>query len=378
MNRPSSNRRASESRPSERDAVRRLAAVLSALSRACAVAPALVSVLLLGSALTACGPQKAPDDAASEAHEAAPDETAAAEPAPKPTPEYAAEIEVFRQEVKTELLKEDSWLTLAGLYWLEEGESTFGSADDNDVIFPEKAPAHLGTFVRDGKEVRVRAEPGAGLVHDGKPVTEISLAADAAGEPVVLSVGSLDFFAIERPGMVGIRLKDREHPNLANFEGVEAFPTDPSWRIEARFEPYDPPKDVRIPNVLGTEFEDVSPGALVFERDGQTWRLDPVGDPEQGLFLVFGDATNGEETYGGGRFLSIPPPEGGTAIVDFNRATNPPCVYTPYATCPLPPRQNKLRGLRVEAGEKMWGDGVHEKGGPAAAGDAHGDAHGEE
>lgn len=280
-------------------------------------------------------------------------------PAPEQSADaYRAEIEEWRAGRDKSLRDENGWLTLAGLYWLEEGDSTFGSAPDNTVVFPAgKAPARLGTFHRQGEKVTLEVTPGLGLAADGKEVTapSLGLAPDASGKPTMLSLGSLTFHVIKRPGKVGIRLKDKESPVLAGFAGVESFAVDPSWRIAARFEPYDPPKTIKVPNIIGTDFDETSPGALVFERGGATYRLEPTGAPGKDLFLVFGDATNGHETYGGGRFLYVPPPKDGQAIVDFNQTYNPPCVFTPYATCPLPPRQNKL-ALRVEAGEKMWGE----------------------
>ncbi len=286
----------------------------------------------------------------------------ACSPAPVPPPaptdaEHRAEIDAWRAEREKSLRSENGWLTLAGLFWLEEGASTFGSAPDNTLVFPAgKAPDRLGTFHRQGTKVSLEALPGTGLQTDGKEITapRIELAADASGKPTLLSIGSLTFHVLERPGKLGIRLKDKESPVLAGFTGIESFPVDPSWRIEARFEPYDPPKKIKVPNIIGTDFDETSPGAVVFERGGETYRLEPTGETGQDLFLVFGDATNGHETYGGGRFLSVPAAQGGKAVLDFNQAYNPPCVFTPYATCPLPPRQNKLE-LRIEAGEKMWG-----------------------
>lgn len=269
---------------------------------------------------------------------------------------YRAEVEEWRAGRDKSLRNPDGWLTLAGLYWLEEGDSTFGSAPDNTVVFPAgKAPERLGTFHRQGDKVTLDAVPGTGLQADGKEVAAtIDLAPDSSGKATMLSVGSLTFHLIKRPGKIGIRLKDKESAVLAGFTGVESYAIDPSWRIEARFEPYDPPKKIKVPNIIGGAFDESSPGALVFERGGATYRLEPTGEAGEEMFLVFGDATNGHETYGGGRFLYVPPPRNGKAIVDFNQAYNPPCVFTPYATCPLPPRQNKL-AVRIEAGEKMWG-----------------------
>jgi uncharacterized protein len=271
---------------------------------------------------------------------------------------YAQDLAHWRAERDEGLRRPNGWLALVGLFWLHDGDNTFGSAAGNDLVFPAGAPPKIGTFhLADGK-VSVRAEPGASLTHDGAPVTEMALDADVSEHATVLELGTLTFYVIERPGHIGIRVKDSASPTLAEFKGIEDFPLDPAWRITARFEPYDPPKTVRIPNVLGSEFEESCPGAAVFEVDGRSYRLEPTGDPAEGLSLVFGDATNGHETYGGGRFLEIDPPVDGHLVLDFNKAYNPPCVFTPYATCPLPPRQNRLP-IRVAAGEKVYGHPAH-------------------
>jgi len=321
---------------------------------------AMLTFAALAPLLTACGPRATPDDAGRD------------EAAATPTPEYVQEITAARAEREESLRRDDSWLTLVGLFWLEEGDSTFGSAADNALVFPEKAPAHIGTLTRTGDEVRLRPEPGVGLTLGEEPLDgEIVLAPDSSGEPTELTLGTFTFYLIERTGRYGIRLKDRESPARLAFSGIEHFPLDPRLAIEARFEPYDPPKPIKIPNILGTEFDDTTPGALVFTVGGEEVRLEPTGDPAEGLFLVFGDGTNGKETYGGGRFLSVPPPTAdGTAVVDFNLAYNPPCVFSPYATCPLPPRQNRLTA-RIEAGEKMYGEDPH-------AGAGHGEGGEEE
>lgn len=274
---------------------------------------------------------------------------------------WRAEVEAWRVERDHHLREPDGWLTLAGLYWLKEGANTFGSDASSDLVFPAgKVPGRIGSLVRSGERVEVRVEPGVGLAADGVPIAapELPLVADASGKPTLLTLGSLSFHVIRRGERLGVRLKDSESALLASFAGVDSFPLAASWRVVARFEPYTPPKKIRIPNVLGDSSDADCPGALVFERDGQTVRLEPTGEPGQEMFLVFGDTTNGHATYGGGRFLDVPAPaDDGTVVVDFNRAYNPPCVFTPYATCPLPPRQNRLN-LPIEAGEKMFSAGV--------------------
>jgi uncharacterized protein (DUF1684 family) len=270
---------------------------------------------------------------------------------------YRQEVESWRKTRVEGLKREDGWFTLVGLFWLDEGENRFGSASSNKVLLPEgKAPAVAGTLARKGDAVRVRVEPGTRLTHDGKPVTELDLKNDLSGEPTVLQLGSVSFFVIKRGERIGVRVKDTEAEALKAFHGLDNYAIDPSWRVTARFEPYQPPRQVPIPNVLGTIDDTPSPGAVVFEREGKSWRLEALeGSPDGGLFLIFADQTNGKETYGAGRFLYTDPPKDGKVVLDFNKAYNPPCAFSAYATCPLPPRENRL-ALRVEAGEKKYGD----------------------
>lgn len=271
---------------------------------------------------------------------------------------YRQEIEAWRQQRDEGLRRPEGWFSLVGLFWLKEGENRFGSDPGNVVILPEgKAPAMAGTLVRTGKAVRLAAAPGAPVQIDGRPVTTADMASDETGEPTVVQLGTLSLFLIQRGERLGVRVRDAASPALASFHGLETYPIRPDWRVTARFEPYQPPKPVAVPNILGDVEEQPSPGAVVFEHGGETLRLDALeGGDDGSLFLIFADATNGSETYGAGRFLDTDPPRDGRVVVDFNRAYNPPCAFTAFATCPLPPQQNKLP-LRVEAGEKKYGSG---------------------
>jgi uncharacterized protein (DUF1684 family) len=172
--------------------------------------------------------------------------------------------------------------------------------------------------------------------------------------------GTLSWFVIERYGEYAIRLRDSASEALAAFDNLETFPIDPEWRILGRFHRYDPPREISTPNVLDIPSTSMSPGAVVFEVAGEEYRLDVTGRPDGERFsVVFGDATNEVETYGGGRFLTVNAPiEGDWIVIDFNRAYNPPCVFTPFATCPVPSEQNRLP-VRIEAGEKMYRGGGH-------------------
>ena len=185
------------------------------------------------------------------------------------------------------------------------------------------------------------------------------LGSDADEETTVLDMDTFRFYVIERAGDYYLRVKDSDAATRKNFQGIERYPVDPKWRIEARLEPYNPPKTLQIPNVLGVTFEESCPGMLVLQIDGSTHRLEPVNRSGGLLFVVFGDETSGLETYGGGRMLYVDPPSpDSTFVVDFNKAYNPPCVFTPYATCPLPHADNILQ-VPVRAGEKAYGEASH-------------------
>ena len=282
-----------------------------------------------------------------------------ASPSSAPTPAYLQEIERFRAERTAELKDTDGWLSLVGLFWLEPGENRFGSDPAGVVVLPEgKAPAVAGTLAREGKSVTVKVTPGLAITSGGKPVTVLPLVSDAKENPTILELGTLRFHVIERGDRVGVRVKDTQSPALTAFHGVEDFPVRPEWRVEARYERSNPAKKLSITNILGMVEEESSPGAVVWDQDGKTYRLDALQQRDGTLFLIFGDQTNGHETYGAGRFLSTAPPKGGKVVVDFNKSYNPPCAFSAFATCPLPPPENKL-AVRIEAGEKRYGSGTH-------------------
>jgi uncharacterized protein (DUF1684 family) len=237
----------------------------------------------------------------------------------------------------------DGWLTLVGLHWLVPGDNTLGSAPDNDLFlrFPD-VPAQVG--------VLHQAETGVSLRRPGHG--DQFLQPDVSGEPTVLAWGSLHAHLIQRADRFALRVRDHASPVLARFTGMDHFPLDASWRLQARFEGAASGATVELMDVTGTLERAPTPGSVTFQRGGTEWRLTALPGGEDGsLWLVFADGTSGHATYGGGRFLYTEPvsPDG-SVVVDFNLAYNPPCVFTPYATCPLPPPENRL-SLRIEAGE---------------------------
>jgi uncharacterized protein (DUF1684 family) len=270
---------------------------------------------------------------------------------------YNEEVEQWKSKRLASLKGEDGWLSLVGLHWLKEGENKLGSAPSSEVLLPEgKAPRVAGSIFLNGGATRIEARPDSGITSEGKPVTSLDLQPDTSGKPTVLKLGTLTFHVIKRGERLGVRVKDSASPERTNFRGLEYFPANERWRVEARFEPHNPPKTIPIMNVLGMEEDTPSPGSLVFDLNGQTYRLDALTEEgEEQFFIIFADQTSGRETYGAGRYLYAGPPDStGRLLIDFNKAYSPPCAFTKYATCPLPPEQNKLP-LRVEAGEKFAG-----------------------
>lgn len=277
--------------------------------------------------------------------------------APAPTVDataHAEEVREWREWRRQRLEDPEGWLSLVGLAWLEPGTSTLGADPTADVRFPETAPARLGWLQLDEGRILFEPEEGVAVLHGQEPLTEtLELATDRSPEPSVLAWESLRFQVIERMGRHAVRIRDLESPLLEELGELEYFPVATDWRIEARFEPYDPPRTIAVPEIFGEVHEEPSPGAVVFRRQGIEVRLDALPASDGRLFLIFGDATNGASTYGGGRYLYTDPPRDGSVVVDFNQAYSPPCIFTPYATCPLPPRQNRF-DFAIEAGEKTW------------------------
>ena len=269
--------------------------------------------------------------------------------------EYVRSIEAYRRDREQRLRAEDGWLTLVGLFWLEPGKTAFGSDRALPVVLPA-GPPKAGTLDLAGGTVRLRAEPGVGLSVGGEKTADRVLADDAGGKPDVVELDRLRFHVIRRGDRFGVRVKDPEAPPRKQFTGLTYYPIDPTLRVVARFEPYEPPREVEVATVAGVVEKMLVPGRLTFELGGASRSLEPLVEKagEKELFLIFRDVTSETETYPAGRYLYATL-EGSTAVVDFNRAYNPPCAFTPYATCPLPPRGNRL-DVPIRGGEKRYGD----------------------
>ncbi len=274
---------------------------------------------------------------------------------PAADPTWVASVEQWRAHRLERLEAPDGWLTLIGLDWLEAGNNRIGSAPGCAVRLPEDvAPAELGSLVVDGAAVRVEPRAGAGLRLDGETLTgPATLRSDADGAPNVLSIGTVSFYLIRRGERLAARVKRSDSPVRTGFPGLEYYPIDRRFRVEATFERYDVPREVDVPTMLGTVEKGLAIGRARFAIDGRSMTLEPtVGSPDdRELFFVFKDRTSGHGTYPSGRFLYATLGTGDRVVLDFNEAYNPPCAFTPYATCPLPTPENTL-GVPIEAGEK--------------------------
>jgi uncharacterized protein (DUF1684 family) len=259
---------------------------------------------------------------------------------------YADSIRAWQNHRDTGLRSEKGWLTLVGLFWLKDGDGTIGSGAGNDFVLPKTAPAQMGRLHLAAGEVNFIDSAGVSktLSSDDK-------------NPDIVSAGTVSFFVIKRGDRFGIRAKDSASPALKNFEGMSYFPINPAMRFEAKLIP--DVKKVPILNMLGqTEMEE-SPGLVEFTLEGKAYSLRPIyEDTANGktLYFLFKDLTNKAATYPAGRMLNVPLPVDGKVDLDFNRSYNPPCTFTPYATCPLPPKENHLP-FAVNAGELRYKDG---------------------
>ena len=274
---------------------------------------------------------------------------------PLVNPESAVleDLNQWRQAVEDRLRAADSWLCVSGLFWLRAGDNKFGSGAHCEIELPQHAALEdAGSFVLDGSRVLLRAAPGAAVLVNGLPATQQVLASDAEGAPDVVSVNGVRLAVIRRGKRLGIRIFDQRNPAFVNFTGLQWYAPDAANCIRASFIPHAEPQPVQITNVIGDIHTVLSPGIAQFTVGGGNHRLaaEPAASGP-GLFFNFQDGTSGRTTYPGGRFLEAPAPDDGIVILDFNRAVSPPCAYTHFATCPLPPSGNKL-AIAMEAGQQ--------------------------
>ncbi|MDR6642509.1 uncharacterized protein (DUF1684 family) [Luteibacter sp. 1214] len=271
---------------------------------------------------------------------------------------YTAAVEKVRASRLETLKAPAGWLSLIGLEWLQPGANRVGSATDNDIVL-KAGPAHLGVVTLDDTgNVTLEVARSSGVLVDGREVQRATLVDDGGngGKATEVRFGSANFFVIARDGKKALRVKDENAETRTHFVGLDYFPVDPSWRVEAEWVPFDPPHEIEIGSVLGTIDKEKVPGKAVFTRDGHAYELFPIQEEPDSLFFVFADRTSGKETYGAARFLDTPLAKDGKLVLDFNEARNPPCAFTPYATCPLAPPENRL-DVRVTAGEKKYAGG---------------------
>lgn len=266
----------------------------------------------------------------------------------------------WRAEREAKLKAEDGWLTVAGLFWLKEGVNTVGTTADSAIVLPEgSAPAQVGEFeLREGKTF-FRVAAGVTVTANGQPVRELEVKSDAVKQPDVLKLNDLTFLLLKRGERFGIRLKDQNARTRRDFAGLRWYEGKAAYRVTAQFIPYEQPKNVSLVNILGDVEPMKSPGYVMFTLNGQDLSLEPVASGGDKLFFIFRDLTSGKTTYKPGRFLYAAAPadltKPGPVVLDFNQAINPPCAFTAFATCPLPPKRNHL-AVAIEAGEQTYFD----------------------
>jgi uncharacterized protein (DUF1684 family) len=273
---------------------------------------------------------------------------------------HRAAVEEVRAQRETGLRDPMGWLSLVGLHWLEHGTQQFGSSSTNDIVLRAEdgeVPPVAGTLELTKGRVVIHPAPGVALTADGRPVGDgTELIDDQADAPTVLELASLRLVVIRRgEGRVALRVRDTSAPALLSFTGLSYFEIDPRWRLVGRLLRAEPGATIPVPDVVGDILAEPTPGVVEFTVRGRPYRLDALEAMPGHLWLIFRDRTSGHETYGGGRFLTSGPVEQDDRVeIDFNLAYNPPCVFSPYATCPLPPERNSL-SLRIRAGENVWG-----------------------
>lgn len=285
-------------------------------------------------------------------------DSAAGKAGPAPDPSFLADNAIWRNERKQDLLKPDGWTSLVGLHWLELKAHYVGSSAGSGIRLAV-GPPKLGMVEQRDGHIYLTPESGVALTLDGEPLTgkgrvELKTDHDPAPSLIGFDEGKGLLSVIQRGQRFGLRIKHADAPTRLHFAGLDYWPADPGWRIVGKFVPHPPGKTMPIADIIGTSTDAPNPGAVEFVREGKTYRIEAMGEPGNQLFLVFADRTSGHGSYPAGRFIDTPGPDAqGKVVLDFNRAYSPPCAFTTFATCPLPPPENRL-DLAITAGEKTY------------------------
>ncbi len=266
---------------------------------------------------------------------------------------YILELEKWRRAADESLRKENSWLSLAGLFWLEDGQNSFGTDISNKIVFPlGSGAARMGVLDLVDGQVTLRAEENVDLRVDGEIIKEVILKPDTSGDPTEIKWEDRTIILIEREDGYGIRLWDSQRRERVNFPGRVWFPIDENYVVKGSYGPFEKALDLVMGRKNGSDFQDQAQGQINFQLEDQELSLVAFAQEDGSLFTLFHDLSNGNETYPAGRYLQVDPPKGESLEIDFNRAYNPPCAFTDYATCPLPPIQNRLP-VAIRAGERI-------------------------
>jgi uncharacterized protein len=268
-------------------------------------------------------------------------------------PDHEADVLLHRRARVARLTSDKGWLTVIGKFWLAPGAHRIGARAGSGILLPaDRAPDDVGTITLDDGIVRLDANPAVELYARGERVRSMVLRSDAEPDPDDVVLGSLTLELIRRGDQLALRVRDAKSAARLSFPGIPAYPVDPTWRVVAHLESFSTEREVVFDDSDGHPRRYMSPGMAVFDKSGEKGRLLPVFESDRKrLFVLFSDLTSRDHTYGAGRFLYAPLPEAGRILLDFNKAFNPPCAFTPYAVCPLPSPDNRLP-MRVEAGEK--------------------------
>ena len=276
--------------------------------------------------------------------------------APQVDRTFLADNAVWRTQRRDSLLRPDGWTSLVGLHWIELKAHYIGSSADSGIRLA-KGPPKMGLLQQQDGRLFFTPEKDTALTLDGEPLrgrVELKTDHDATPSVVGFDDGKGVMTVIQRGDRRALRVKHADAEARTGFAGLEYWPADPSWLIDARFVPHPPGKTIEIANITGTLDQMPNPGVVEFERDGKRHRLEALGNGDGTLFLIFADRTSGHGSYGAGRYIdTAKPPADGRVAVDFNRAYNPPCAFTAFATCPLPPPENRL-DLAITSGEKAY------------------------